>query len=101
MRRTAGVQSYAHARWCLESLNFMAIEAAKTDLPPQVRLVRDFVFKHALSLPLERNYLHQPELVPDHTIFRLEDLRQHLNNSFLDQDFLQIFDRLRLVDLRR
>src|SRR6266481_4865338 len=100
MRRTGGVQSYAHARWCLESLNFMAIEAAKPDLPPQLRLVRDFVFKQALSLPLERNYLHQPGLVPDQTIFRLEDLRKHLNNPFLDLDFLQIVDRGRLVDLR-
>src|SRR5258706_3218631 len=78
----------------------MAIEAAKTDLPPQLRLVRDFVFKQTLSLPLERNYLHQPGLVPDQTIFRLEDLRKHLNNPFLDLDFLQIVDRGRLVDLR-
>ena len=91
---------YAHAQWCLESLNFMAIDAAKTDLPPQLRLVRDFVFKQALSLPLERNYLHEPGLVPDQTIFRLEDLRKHLNNPFLDLDFLQIVDRGQLVDLR-
>jgi len=78
----------------------MAIEAVKTDLPPQLRLVRDFVFKQALSLPLERNYLHQPGLVPDQTIFRLEDLRKHLNNPFLDLDFLQFVDRGQLVDLR-
>jgi hypothetical protein len=78
----------------------MAIDAAKTDLPPQLRLVRDFVFKQALSLPLERNYLHQPGLVPNQTIFRLEDLRKHLNNPFLDLDFLQIVDRGQLVDLR-
>ncbi len=78
----------------------MAIEAAKTDLPPQLRLIRDFVFKQALSLPLERHYLHEPGLVPDQTIFRLEDLRKHLNNPFLDLDFLQIVDRGRLVDLR-
>jgi hypothetical protein len=78
----------------------MAIDAAKTDLPPQVRLVRDFVFKQALSLPPERNYLHEPGLVPNQTIFRFEDLRKHLNNPFLDLDFLQIVDRGQLADLR-
>src|SRR5260370_3643678 len=78
----------------------MAIDAARTARPRKLRLVRDFVFKQALSLPLERTYLHQPGLVPNQTIFRLEDLRKHLNNPFLDLDFLQIVDRGRPVDLR-
>src|SRR5260370_8201681 len=78
----------------------MAIDAARTARPRKLRLVRDFVFKQALSLPLERNYLHEPGLVPDQTIFRLEDLRKHLNNPFLDLVLLQIVDRGQLVDLR-
>ncbi len=71
-----------------------------TELPPQLRQVRDFFFKHALALSPERTYLHHPELIKNQTIFRLEDLRKHLNNPFLDLDFVQIIDRGQLVDLR-
>ncbi|HYL17791.1 MAG TPA: cupin domain-containing protein [Burkholderiales bacterium] len=69
-----------------------------TELPPQLRLVRDFFFKQASSLPPERSYLHHPGLVENQTIFRLEDLRRHLNNPFLRLEFLQIVDRGKLVD---
>src|SRR2546423_721810 len=71
-----------------------------TELPPQLRQVRDFFFKQALALPPERTYLHQPELIKNQTIFRLEDLRKHLNNPFLDLDFVQVIERGQLVDLR-
>jgi ribosomal protein L16 Arg81 hydroxylase len=71
-----------------------------TELPPQLRQVRDFFFKQALALSPERTYLHQPELIKTQTIFRLDDLRKHLNNPFLDLDFVQIIDRGQLVDLR-
>src|SRR3979490_1416366 len=74
--------------------------ANMTELPPQLRQVRDFFFKQALALPPERTYLHLPELIKNQTIFRLEDLRKHLNNPFLDLDFVQIIDRGELVDLR-
>lgn len=69
-----------------------------TELPPQLRLVRDFFFKQASSLPPERSYLHHPGLIENQTIFRLEDLRKHLNNPFLRLEFLQIVDRGKLVD---
>src|SRR5712691_3629815 len=75
-------------------------EANMTELPPQLRQVRDFFFKQALALSPERTYLHQPELIKNQTIFRLEDLRKHLNNPFLDLDFVQIIDKGQLVDLR-
>src|SRR5882762_1150796 len=79
----------------------LALGAANvTELPPQLRQVRDFFFKQALALSPERTYLHQPELIKNQTIFRLEDLRKHLNNPFLDLDFVQIIDRGQLVDLR-
>jgi hypothetical protein len=71
-----------------------------TELPPQLRLVRDFFFKQASSLPPERSYLHQPGLIENQTIFRLEDLRKHLNNPFLHLGFLQIVDRGKLVDMQ-
>ena len=71
-----------------------------TELPPQLRQVRDFFFKQALALSPERTYIHHPELIKNQTIFRLEDLRKHLNNPFLDLDFVQIIDRGQLVDLR-
>jgi quercetin dioxygenase-like cupin family protein len=71
-----------------------------TELPPQLREIRDFFFKQALALSPERNYLHRRELIKNQTIFRLEDLRKHLNNPFLDLDFVQIIDRGQLVDLR-
>ncbi len=71
-----------------------------TELPLQLRQVRDFFFKQALALSPERTYLHQPELIKNQTIFRLEHLRKHLNNPFLDLDFAQIIDRGQLVDLR-
>ena len=71
-----------------------------TELPPQLRLVRDFFFKQAASLPPERSHLHQPGLLKDQTIFRLEDLRRHLNNPFLHLEFLQIIDRGKLVDMQ-
>jgi quercetin dioxygenase-like cupin family protein len=69
-----------------------------TELPPQLRLVRDFFFKQASSLPPERSYLHHPRLIENQTIFRLEDLSKHLNNPFLRLEFLQIVDRGKLVD---
>jgi len=69
-----------------------------TELPPQLRLVRDFFFKQALALPPERSHLHHPGLIENQTIFRLEDLRKHLNNPFLRLEFLQIVDRGKLVD---
>src|SRR5262249_7029940 len=59
-----------------------------------------FFFKEALSLPAEASHLYRPGLIKDQTIFRLEDLRKHLNNPFLDLDFVQIVDRGQLVDLR-
>jgi len=71
-----------------------------TELPPQLRLVRDFFFKQALSLPPERGHLFQPGLIRDQTIFRLEDLRKHLNNPFLDLEFLQIVEKGKLVDTK-
>lgn len=71
-----------------------------TELPTQVRQIRDFFFKQALALPPDRDFLHQPGLVPDQTLFRLEDLRRHLNDPFLDLDYVQIVDRGQLVDLR-
>ena len=71
-----------------------------SELPPQLRVVRDFFFKEALSLPPDATHLHRPGLVKDQTIFRLEDLRRHLNNPFLDLDFVQVVDRGQLVDLR-
>jgi hypothetical protein len=71
-----------------------------SELPPQLRLVRDFFFKEAMSLPPESTHLHRVGLIKDQTIFRLEDLRRHLNNPFLDLDFVQIVDRGQLVDLR-
>lgn len=71
-----------------------------TDLPTQLRLVRDFFFKQASALPPERSHLHHPGLIENQTIFRLEDLRRHLNNPFLQLAFLQIVDRGKLVDLQ-
>ena len=71
-----------------------------TELPPQLRVVRDFFFKQALSLPPERSHLFQPGLLKDQAIFRLEDLRKHLNNPFLRLEFVQIVDRGKLVDMQ-
>jgi hypothetical protein len=62
--------------------------------------VRDFFFKQAASLPPESSHLHQPGLLKDQTIFRLEDLRKHLNNPFLHLEFLQIVHRGKLVDMQ-
>ena len=69
-----------------------------SELPPQLRVVRDFFFKQALSLPAERSHLFQPGLIKDQAIFRLEELRKHLNNPFLRLEFLQIVDQGKLVD---
>jgi len=72
-----------------------------SELPPQLRVVRDFFFKQALSLPAERSHLFQPGLIEDQAIFRLEELRKHLNNPFLRLEFLQIVDHGKLVDTQR
>jgi len=71
-----------------------------TELPPQLRLVRDFFFKQVSALPPERSHLHRPGLIENQTIFRLEDLRKHLNNPFLHLEFLQIVDKGKLVDMQ-
>src|SRR5436190_2292777 len=63
-----------------------------TELPPQLRQVRDFFFKQALALSPERTYLHQPELIENQTIFRLEDLRKHVNSPFVALDCVQVID---------
>ena len=71
-----------------------------TELPTQLRQIRDFFFKQALALPSGCDFLHHPGLLQNQTLFRLEDLRRHLNNPFLDLDYVQIVDRGQLVDLR-
>src|SRR5256886_10457405 len=37
--------------------------ATMTELPPQLRQVRDFFFKQALALPPDRTYFHHPQLI--------------------------------------
>src|SRR5437762_3625857 len=88
----------SEARWSdcghgVRPKQFALGAANMTELPPQLRQVRDFFFKQALALSPERTYLHQPELIKNQTIFRLEDLRKHLNNPLLDLDFVQIIDK--------
>src|SRR5258708_21231903 len=78
-----------------------ALRGAKvTELPLQLRQVRDFFFKQALALSPERTYLHQPELIKNQTIFRLELLPNHLNNPFLELPSPQLFYRCHLLDHR-
>src|SRR5258708_22843127 len=74
--------------------------ANMTELPLQLRQVRDFFFKQPLALSPERTYLPQPELINNQTIFRLEHVRTHLNNPSLELDLPLISDRRQLAYLR-
>ena len=69
------------------------------ELSPVQRRIRDFYFKEALSAPAATRHVHRAGLVPEQRLFRIEDLRRHLNNPLLDLNYLTLFHAGKAVDL--
>ena len=69
------------------------------DLPPALRRVRDFYFKEALGAPSDVTHVHRPGLAAGQRLFRMEDLRRHLNNPLLDVGYVAFFRDGKAVDL--
>lgn len=68
------------------------------ELPPQLRQLRDFYYKTALSLPPDRDFVHQPGLVDRPGFFTLATLRTHINNPVLMPDFFALYWQGKQVD---
>jgi hypothetical protein len=69
------------------------------ELSPVQRLIRDFYFKEALAAPRAMSHVHKPGLVPDQRLFTIADLHGHLNNPFLDLNYLNFFKGGKPIDL--
>lgn len=69
------------------------------ELSPVQRLIRDFYFKEALAAPRAMSHVHKPGLVPDQRLFTIADLQRHLNNPFLDLNYLNFFKGGKPIDL--
>jgi Cupin superfamily protein len=69
------------------------------ELSPVQRLIRDFYFKEALAAPRAMSHVHKPGLVPDQRLFTIADLHRHLNNPFLDLNYLNFFKGGKPIDL--
>lgn len=69
------------------------------ELSPVQRRIRDFYFKDGLGAPSDVSHVHGRNLVPDQTLFSLEDLRRHLNNPLLDLNYVNLFQAGKPVDL--
>jgi ribosomal protein L16 Arg81 hydroxylase len=69
------------------------------ELSPVQRRIRDFYFQEGLRAPSEVSHVHRANLVPDQRLFSMEHLRRHLNNPFLDLNYLNFFQAGKPVDL--
>ena len=69
------------------------------DLSPTLRSIRDFYFKDALAAPSAATHVHRKGLAAGQRLFSMTDLRRHLDNPFLDLDYLTLFLRGKPVDL--
>lgn len=69
------------------------------ELAPALRRVRDFYFKEAVNAPADASHVHRAQLAAGQALFRMEDLRRHLNSPQLDLDYLAIFKGGKAVDL--
>jgi len=69
------------------------------ELSPAQRRIRDFYFKEALGAPRTASHVYRANLVPDHRLFSMSDLRRHLNDPLLDLNYLNLFKGGVPVDL--
>jgi len=70
------------------------------ELTPELRKLRDFYYKHALTLPLERDFVRAEGLLGRPTYFTLSHLREHLNNPLLTPEFFKLYWQGKQVDAR-
>jgi hypothetical protein len=68
-------------------------------LSPVQRRIRDFYFKEGLGAPPTVSHVHRPSLVPDQQLFSIEHLHRHLNNPWVDLNYLNLFQAGKPVDL--
>ncbi len=69
-----------------------------TELPPQLRELRDFYYKIALKLPASENVAYAPHLIDRPSFFTLEHLQRHLNNPMLMPDWFALVWQGKRVD---
>jgi len=69
------------------------------DLAPTLRNIRDFYFRDALTAPAGATHLHRKGLATGQRLFSTADLRRHLDNPFLDLDYVTLFLQGKPVDL--
>lgn len=70
-----------------------------SELSPQLRLLRDFYYKTALTLPAQEYFVRAPGLIDKPGFFTLEHLKQHLNNPMLMPNYLALMWQGKRVDL--
>ncbi|HEX4325689.1 MAG TPA: cupin domain-containing protein [Burkholderiales bacterium] len=70
-----------------------------SELPPQLRQLRDFYYKTALKLPPEQYFVRAEGLIDAPSFFTVEHLKQHLNNPMLMPNYLALMYQGKRVDL--
>jgi hypothetical protein len=68
------------------------------ELSPQLKQLRDFYYKTALRLPVERNFVHAQGLIDRPAFFTLEHLKTHLNNPLLLPTYFSLYWQGERVD---
>jgi hypothetical protein len=69
-----------------------------TELPFQLRQLRDFYYQTALKLPAGASMAHAPRLIDRPSFFTLEHLQRHLNDPMLLPDWFALFWQGKRVD---
>jgi hypothetical protein len=68
------------------------------ELPSQLRLLRDFYYTTALTLPAETCMAHAHRLMDTPAFFTMEHLQRHLNNPLLMPGWFSLFWKGKAVD---
>ncbi|MCW5603832.1 MAG: hypothetical protein KIT18_04715 [Burkholderiales bacterium] len=103
MEKTARSHNAAPAPRAAERLQLRDRTAAQPggsmiELPPQLRLLHDFYYKTALTLPAGADMAYAPGLIDRPAFFTLEHLQRHLNNPLLMPGWFALFWQGKRVD---
>lgn len=69
-----------------------------TELPPQLKLLRDFYYERALTLSAEKNFVYAPRLIDSPAFFTIEHLQRHINNPLMMPGWFSLFWQGKAVD---
>ena len=68
------------------------------ELAPQLQRLRDFYYESALTLSIEKDFVHAPQLINQPSFFTVEHLQRHLNNPLLMPGWFSLYWQGKPVD---